>query len=99
VAFEFETPELAPSARCTIDGEHPLQPATPAPGSPFLTADEAAALLRVSRWVVYRALEAGRIPGARRIGKEWRIMRSALLDSSSWAEARVMRKPRKRKSA
>lgn len=45
----------------------------------FLTAEEAAALLRVNRKTFYRALERGEVPGVVRIGRLTRIRRSALL--------------------
>lgn len=43
-----------------------------------LNADEAAALLRISRNTIYRLVEKGRLPG-RKVGREWRFSRQALL--------------------
>jgi len=45
----------------------------------ILTVDELAALLRVNRKTVYDALSRGEIPGARRIGGRYRILRDAVL--------------------
>lgn len=44
-----------------------------------LSADEAAALLKVPPATVRREARAGRLPG-RHVGKEWRFARSALID-------------------
>lgn len=44
-----------------------------------LNADEAAELLGVSPWTVREQAKAGKIPG-RKIGKEWRFSRTALLE-------------------
>ncbi len=43
----------------------------------FLTAEEAAAYLRVSQHTIWRWCKQGRLP-AFRIGREWRILRSGL---------------------
>ena len=43
-----------------------------------LNSTEAATLLRVSRETVVREARGGRLPG-RRVGKEWRFSRGALL--------------------
>jgi excisionase family DNA binding protein len=61
----------------------------------FLTADELAVLLRLNRKTVYDALARGDIPGARRIGGTYRILRSAVL---AWfaRQDRVSRSRRKR---
>lgn len=50
---------------------------TPPPS--VLTVDELAELLRVNRKTVYDALARGDIPGARRIGATYRILRDAVL--------------------
>lgn len=42
-----------------------------------LTAEEAAAYLRLSETTVYRLLDRGELPG-RKVGGQWRILRSAL---------------------
>jgi excisionase family DNA binding protein len=44
-----------------------------------LTADEAAALLRVSRKAIYAAANRGEIPGAFRLGRSIRFSRAALV--------------------
>ncbi len=56
---------------------------TPARSTPLpsvLTVDELATLLRVNRKTVYEALSRGEIPGARRIGGRYRILRDAVID-------------------
>lgn len=45
----------------------------------FVTVDEAAAMLRVDRKVLYREIEAGRVRGVKRIGRVIRIRTAALL--------------------
>ena len=45
----------------------------------FLTAEEAASLLRLSKWAVYRMLEKQQIPGARKVAGKWRISRRKLV--------------------
>ena len=52
----------------TGDGERPE----------FLTVSEAAALLRVADQTVRNELAAKRLPG-KKIGKEWRLSRTALI--------------------
>lgn len=42
------------------------------------SVDEVCRLLRVSKPVLYAALESGEIPGARKIGAQWRIGCAAL---------------------
>lgn len=44
-----------------------------------LTVQEVAALLRVNRKTVYRAIERRELPGARRIGSTIRVSRDAVL--------------------
>lgn len=46
---------------------------------PFLTVEEASALLRVNTKTLYAAIDDGEIPGARRIRGVLRIRRDALL--------------------
>ena len=48
------------------------------PGPEFLTVDEAAALLKVAPQTVRNELAARRLPG-KKIGKEWRLSRTALV--------------------
>jgi len=51
-------------------------------GNEVLDVSEAAELLRVSRDVVYELLKSGSLPG-RKVGREWRMSRSAIL---SWLD-------------
>lgn len=53
--------------------------ATPAALSDFLTVDEAAVLLRVSRNTLYEVIRSGEAPWARTIGRVVRISRIGLL--------------------
>jgi excisionase family DNA binding protein len=59
-----------------------------------LTVDELAALLRVNRKTVYDALGRGEIPGARRIGATYRILRDAVLEWLASGQDRVSRSRR-----
>lgn len=45
----------------------------PAPKAQFLTVKEAAAFLRINPNTLYRQLKHSRVPGAFRIGADWRI--------------------------
>lgn len=50
-------------------------------GAPVvLTVDEAAELLRCDRKTVYTAIQRGKLPGVRKIGRAIRIHRPTLLD-------------------
>lgn len=44
-----------------------------------LTLEEAAAFLKVSETLVYQLARSGSLPG-RKVGREWRFLRSALLE-------------------
>jgi excisionase family DNA binding protein len=46
--------------------------------SDLMTVKEAAAYLRVHRSTIYRLLQRKSLPGAFRIGSDWRIHRAAL---------------------
>ncbi len=61
-----------------------------------LTVDELAALLRVNRKTVYDALARGDIPGARRIGATYRILRDAVLEWLASGQDRAARSRRNR---
>jgi excisionase family DNA binding protein len=61
-----------------------------------LTVDELAALLRVNRKTVYDALSRGEIPGARRIGSTYRILRAAVLEWLASSQDRAARSRRNR---
>jgi excisionase family DNA binding protein len=67
-----------------------------APESPVLTVDELAALLRVNRKTVYEALSRGEIPGARRVGSTYRILRAAVIDWLASGQGRVSHSKRLR---
>ncbi len=60
-----------------------------APESLILTVDELAALLRLNRKTVYDALSRGEIPGARRVGSTYRILRAAVIDWLASGQGRV----------
>lgn len=49
----------------------------------FLTVEEAAQLLRVNQWTIYRLLKKKQLPGARKIGRAWRFHRDTLMQ---WME-------------
>ena len=66
------------------------------PPPSVLTVDELAALLRVNRKTVYDALARGEIPGARRIGATYRILRDAVLEWLASGQDRVSRSRRNR---
>ncbi len=54
-----------------------------------MTVDQAARVLHVNRKTVYDAVNAGQLPGARRIGRTIRILRDALIE---WlGQGRVLR--------
>jgi excisionase family DNA binding protein len=46
--------------------------------SPMLNCEDVAALLRKSKWVVQSMAKKGKLPGARRLGREWRFQRNAI---------------------
>ena len=62
----------------------------------FLTVDELAALLRVNRKTVYEALARGEIPGARKVGNTYRILREAVIVWFTSANDRASHSKRKR---
>lgn len=65
----------------------------PAPTLPdVLTVDELAVFLRLNRKTVYDALARGEIPGARRIGGSYRILREAVIAWLGSGQVRVSRK-------
>ena len=67
-----------------------------APESAVLTVDELATLLRVNRKTVYDALSRGELPGARRVGSTYRILRAAVIDWLSSGQGRVSHSKRQR---
>jgi excisionase family DNA binding protein len=77
-------PPSTESTRATKAREHTEDPSV-------LTVDELAALLRVNRKTVYDALARGDIPGARRIGTSYRILRDAVLQWLASSQGRVSR--------
>ena len=74
---------------------NPLAEPVP-PDSAVLTVDELAMLLRVNRKTVYDALLRGEIPGARRVGTTYRILRAAVIDWLSSGQGRVSHSKRQR---
>lgn len=58
--------------------DEPVVALTSGPEPEFLTVSEAAALLRVADQTVRNELAARRLPG-KKIGKEWRLSRTALI--------------------
>jgi excisionase family DNA binding protein len=58
--------------------DSPIRTSANGPEPEFLTVAEAAALLRVADQTVRNELAARRLPG-KKIGKEWRLSRSALI--------------------
>lgn len=61
---------------------------------PIMTAEELADLLRLAPRSVYGALERGEIPGARRVGRSWRIDRDTVLRWLADGQGRVTRSRR-----
>jgi len=72
-------------------GSPASDPGTPdaAAPSPILTVDELAALLRLNRKTVYDALSRGEIPGARRVGSTYRILRAVVIEWLASGQGRV----------
>lgn len=60
-----------------------------------LTVEELAELLRINRKTAYAAVEAGDIPGVRRIGRTIRISRDTVL---AWLAEGQARFPRSRRT-
>ena len=50
----------------------------------FLTISEVARLVRLSEKSVYKLAQAGRLPGAAKVGNQWRVNREELL---AWLKA------------
>jgi excisionase family DNA binding protein len=66
------------------------------PQPSVMNVEELAALLRVNRKTVYEALSRGEIPGARRLGATYRILRGAVLEWLASGQDRVARSRRNR---
>jgi excisionase family DNA binding protein len=66
------------------------------PQPSVMNVEELAALLRVNRKTVYEALSRGEIPGARRLGASYRILRGAVLEWLASGQDRVARSRRNR---
>lgn len=49
------------------------------PPPPLMTIAEAAAELRIGRTVAYQLAQAGELPGAFKVGSQWRIRRRDFL--------------------
>lgn len=82
VSFELKRPkqELVAEALRSLDVERPpVGFARPAPGSPeVLTTAQVAELLQVDEKAVRDLARRGELPG-RKIGRDWRFSRSAVL--------------------
>lgn len=48
----------------------------------WLTPEEAAGILRVSVWSVWKALKRGDVKGAMKLGGQWRIPRRAVMPNA-----------------
>jgi excisionase family DNA binding protein len=59
-----------------------------------MTVEELAVLLRVNRKTVYDAIGRGEIPGARRVGGTYRILREAVINWFTSGQGRVSRSRR-----
>jgi excisionase family DNA binding protein len=70
---------MAPELVATVD--QTTQDADAADLPPFLTPKEAAARLRVSRWAIYDAVNAGTLPAVR-VGRCIRIPKHAVVAES-----------------
>jgi excisionase family DNA binding protein len=86
-----------PNSRDSRPKAPPADPPAASTESPqslpsVLTVDELAALLRLNRKTVYDALARGEIPGARRIGGSYRILREAVIAWLGSGQVRVSRK-------
>jgi excisionase family DNA binding protein len=81
------------SASKSPDGGRPARPVLSVPPAPysvpeseektlsrFLTVNEACDFLRIARNTLYRALRDHRLPGAFRVGSDWRIDTVKLLE-------------------
>jgi excisionase family DNA binding protein len=83
VAFELKRPkqELVAEALRSLDVERqPVGFARPAPGSPeVLTTAQLAELLQVDEKAVRELARRGALPG-RKIGRDWRFSRSAVIE-------------------
>jgi excisionase family DNA binding protein len=75
---------------------NPQEEGNTEPEPAVLTVDELATLLRVNRKTVYDALSRGEIPGARRLGATYRILRDAVLEWLASGQDRVARSRRNR---
>ena len=62
-----------------------------------LTADELADFLSLNRKTIYEALARGEIPGARRIGRSFRIARDAVLEWLVTGQGSGLRSPRSKR--
>lgn len=82
----------APTDPATLNGaREDVRSSDPgvAPVAPVLTVDELASLLRLNRKTVYDALSRGEIPGARRVGSSYRILRAAVIEWLASGQGRV----------
>lgn len=62
----------------------------------ILTVDEAAELLRINRKTLYNEIQAGNIPGARRLGRTIRLHLETVLQWLSEGQGRIPRSKKRR---
>jgi excisionase family DNA binding protein len=65
-------------------------------GDDFITVEQAASLLHVSKWTIYDAINSGEAPWAGRIGRAIRIHKPTLLKAFSEAQPAPAKKARRR---
>jgi excisionase family DNA binding protein len=88
----WDTTQYAQERKHKQEEQQEREPAAEPPS--VLTVDELAVLLRVNRKTVYEALSRSEIPGARRIGTTYRILRTAVLEWLASGQDRVARSRR-----
>ena len=85
--------DRTPDVTCEQGADDAERPAAPE----FLTVEELADLVRVNRKTIYDALARGDIPGARRVGGTYRILRDAVLSWFASGQGCVSRSRRYRR--
>ena len=61
------------------------------PQEEFLTVEETAELLKVSTRTIYDLARAGELPGAKKLGNQWRVHKPTLV--ASWPQGRPGTEP------
>ena len=64
----------------------------------FMTIEEVAELLRISSRSVYNMAQTGELPGAIKIGNQWRINRELLMEWTMEQATKAPDKSKKRKN-